>query len=226
MDGLSELIKLLNDSEKILFKQFLRGKNKRTDVKNLELFDLLETDDIAGLKKLYGTSKNSDAYHALRKRLQDSLLVFLSQRAFENNQSETYDALRLVVAGRFLLENNVVKIAFKCLDKAERLAEYLEQFNLLNEILLLKLQYAHLANAESFEALTERFLLNQAAMQRDARLNMAYAFLRRELQVIHLEGKIVNLTKLMLTTIRKFKISTRELMTYKSIYQLLFMANE
>ncbi|SDH34179.1 hypothetical protein SAMN04488121_11189 [Chitinophaga filiformis] len=226
MDSLSELINLLNSTEKQDFKQFLQRKNKRSDVKNLQLLDLIETDDIEGIKKLYVSEKNNDAYHALRKRLQDNLLLFLSQKTFESNHSDTYDVLRLLVVSRFLLENDVVRIAFKCLDKAERLAEQSEQFNLLNELLLLKLQYAHLPGAENLDALTARFLQNQDHMQREAKLNMAYAFLRQELQEIHLEGKIVNLTSLMITTIRKYKIVVQELMTYKSIYQILFLANE
>jgi hypothetical protein len=226
MDSLSELINLLNSNDIKLFRQFLQQKNKRSDVKNLQLLNLIETDDIYGLNKLYDSKKNNDAYHALRKRLQDNLLLFLSQKTFESSHSDTYDALRLVVVGRFLLENDVVKIAFKCLDKAERLAEHLEQFNLLNELLLLKLQYAHLPGAEDLEGLTARFLQNQLHMQREAKLNIAYAFLRQELQEIHLKGKIVNLTALIITTIRKYKISVQDLMTYKSIYQILFIANE
>jgi len=226
MDSLSELVNLLNSTDKKLFRQYLQRKNKRGDVKNLALLDLLETDDISSLNKLYKPAKNNDAYHALRKRLQDNLLLFLSQKTFESSHSDTYDALRLVVVGRFLLENDVVKVAFKCLDKAERLAEDLEQFNLLNELLQLKLQYAHLEGAEDLETLTARFMQNQSRMESDAKLNMAYAFLRQELQEIHLEGKIVNLSTLIITTIRKYKISVQELMTYKSIYQILFIANE
>jgi len=226
MDSLSELTSLLDNSDRKLFKQFLQRKNKRSDVKNLQLLELIETDDISGLKKLYKPGNNKDAYHALRKRLQDNLLLFLSQKTFEGNHSDTYDALRLLVVGRFLLENDVINVAFKCLDKAERLAEHLEQFNILNELLLLKLQYAHLPRAEDFEVLTARFLQNQSHMQREAKLNMAYAFLRKELQEIHLKGKVVNLTALTLTTIRKYQISVRDLMTYKSIYQILFIANE
>lgn len=226
MDALVELAGLLTSTDKKLFRQFLQRKNKRSDVKNLQLLDLIETDDIISLNKLYDSKKNKDAYHALRKRLQDNLLLFLSQKTFESNHSDTYDALRLVVVGRFLLENDVSKTAFKCLDKAERLAEHLEQFNLLNELLLLKLQYAHLPEAENLEALTARFLQNQSHMQREAKLAMAYSFLRQELQEIHLKGKIINLTTLMITTIRKYKISTQDLMTYKFIYQILFTANE
>ncbi len=226
MDPLSELINLLDINDKRLFRQFLQRKNKRSDVKNLQLLECIETDDIAGLDKLYHPKKNKDAYHALRKRLQDNLLLFLSQKTFESNQSDTYDALRFVVVGRFLLENGVIKVGFKCLDRAEQLAENLEQFNLLNELLLLKLQYAHLPEAEDFEALTARFLRNQSDMQRETKLNLAYAFLRQELQQIHLKGKVVNLNTLMLTTIRKYKISVQDLMTYKSVYQILFIANE
>ncbi len=226
MDALSDLVKLLTDADKKLFKQFLTRKNKRQDVKNLQLLHLIETDDIDGINKLYDTPKNKDAYHALRKRLQDNLLSFLSQKTFENTNSDAHEALRLLVAGRFLLENDVVKVAFKCLDKAERLAVNLEQFNLINELLLLKLQYAHLPGAENLEALTARFMHNQSQMQREARLNMAYAYLRQQLQAIHLEGKIMNLTSLMITTIRKYKISVQDLMSYKSVYQILFIANE
>lgn len=225
MDSLSELVSLLSSTDKKLFKQFLLRKNKRNDVKNLQLLDLIESDDIAGLNKLYNSEKK-DSYYALYKRLQDNLLLFLSQKTFESNHSDTYDALRLVVVARFLLENNVVKLGFKCLDKAERLAEQLEQFNLLNELLQLKIQYAHLSGSERFETLTTRFLENQLHMQREARLNMAYAFLRQQLQEVHLNGKVVNLTDLMITTIRKYKISEQDLLSYKSIYQILFIANE
>ena len=226
MDSISELTNLLTTNDKRHFKQFLQQKNKRTDVKNLQLLDLIETDDISGINKLYDSAKNKDAYHALRKRLQDNLLLFLSQKTFESNHSDTYDALRLVVVARFLLENDIIKTALKSLDKAEKLAEHLEQFNLVNEILLLKLQYAHLPGAGDLEVLTSRFQENQLHMQRDAKLNMAYAFLRQQLQEIHLKAKVVNLKTLMTTTIKKYQISVEDLMTYKSIYQILFIANE
>ncbi|MCD8741036.1 hypothetical protein LT679_10520 [Mucilaginibacter roseus] len=226
MDSLSALVDLLDNTDKKLFRNFLQQKNKRYDVKNLRLLNLIETDDINGINKLYKSSKNKDAYHALRKRLQDNLLVFLSQKTFERNQSGAYEALRLLVVGRYLLENDLPLIAFKNLAKAERLAESLEQFNMLNELLLLKMQYAHVPGAEHLDVLTARFMQNQSAMQREAKLNMAYAFLRQELQQIHLKGKVVNLSSLMISVVRKYKISRQDLLTFKSIYQILFIANE
>ncbi len=226
MDALSALFKLLSNIDRKQFKQYIERKNKRNDVKNMHLLELMETDDIEGVNKLYEFEKNRDAYHALRKRLQDSLLLFLSQKTFESDHSEAYDALRLLVVGRYLLENDVVQIAFKCLNKAERIAQHLEQFSLLNELLLLKLQYAHLSGSEPLESLTARFLNNQSQMQLEAKLNLAYAFLRLELQEINFNGKVVNLTNLMILSIRKYKISARDLMSYKAIYQILVIANE
>jgi thioredoxin-like negative regulator of GroEL len=74
MDSLSELIKLLDNTDKKLFKQFLQRKNKRSDVKNLLLLDLIETDDINGINTLYNSEKNKDAYHA-RLRLYLRLMI-------------------------------------------------------------------------------------------------------------------------------------------------------
>ena len=42
----------------------------------------------------------------------------------------------------------------------------------------------------------------------------------------NLKGKVVNLSTLMVTTIRKYQIAVSDLMNYKSIYQILFIANE
>ncbi|WDF67580.1 hypothetical protein PQ465_14870 [Sphingobacterium oryzagri] len=226
MDTLSELIGLLNDTDELDFKQFLKHKNKRNDVKNIDLFDLIKTDDINAQKSLYKKAKNKDAYHALRKRLQDSLLLYLSQKTFESDSSEWYDALRLLVVARFLFEHDLTKLALKCLGRAAKIAEKLEQFSLLHDIYLLRLQYVHLQDAQELEQLTERFLSNQAHMQCEAKLNLAYAFLRRELQEVNLKGKIVNLTGLILATLRKYKIALSELMTYKALYQILYIANE
>ena len=68
-----------------------------------------------------------------------------------------------------------------------------EQFGLVNEVFLLRMQYAHLDQDLAFDRLLDRFILNQTHMQREAKMHMAYAYLRRELQEIHLKGKIYEL---------------------------------
>ena len=226
MDAIVELIGVLNNEDIKDFKTFLKKKNKRKDVKNIRLLEILETDDINRLKKLYQSSGNKDAYHALRKRLHDSLLFYISNKIFERDNSEAHEALRLLVVGRFLLENHLIKLGFKCLQRAENKALFLEQFSLLNEILQVRLQYAYLEPSFNLELLIDRFRGNQYKMQQEAKFQIAYALLRAELQDIHLKGKIVDLNKLVLDTIGKYEISLGELLSFKSLYQILFIANE
>jgi len=225
-DALSDLILLLNKEDIKDFKTFLKGKNKRNDVKNIKLLEIIETDDINRLKKLYDPTKNRDAYHALRKRLHDSLLYFLSNKVFERDNSEAHEALRLLVVGRFLLENQFIKGGFKCLQRAEDKALLLEQFSLLNEILQTRLQYAYLDPSVNLQLLIDCFTANQQKLQQEAKFQIAYALLRAELQDIHLKAKIVDLNKLISSTLSKYSISLEELLSFKSLYQLLYIANE
>ncbi len=67
IDPISDLLLLLDNDDKKSFKAFLKRKNKRNDVKNVRLLEIIETDDINKLKKLYDPTKNRNAYHALRK---------------------------------------------------------------------------------------------------------------------------------------------------------------
>jgi len=226
IDPISDLLLLLDNDDKKSFKAFLKRKNKRNDVKNVRLLEIIETDDINKLKKLYDPTKNRNAYHALRKRLHESLLFFLSNKVFERDNSEAHEALKLFVVGRFLLEGQFTKIGFKCLQRAEDKALHLEQFSLLNEILQTRLQYAHLDATVHVELLVGRLVENQQKLQQEAKFQIAYAFLRAELQHIHLRAKIVDLNKLISDTLSKYRISLDDLLSFKSLYQLLYIANE
>src|SRR5690606_10343897 len=150
----------------------LKKKNKRNDVKNVELFSILKTDDVIKLERLYGSDKNKDAYHTLRKRLYESLMLFLSNKTYEINHNQTHEALCLLVVSKFLLENSLHKHAFKCLQKAEKKAEELELYSLLHEILQTKLQYIFLNEKESLEVLTNKILKNQELLNKETRFNM------------------------------------------------------
>ncbi|MFY7728879.1 MAG: hypothetical protein ACOVRN_05130, partial [Flavobacterium sp.] len=144
MNAIPDIVSLMNEDDKREFSAFLRYKNKRNDAKDVKLFKLIETDDIDGIKNLYKGQNNNDAYHALRKRLHESLVQFMANRTFETATGEAHEVLRLLVVSRFFLEHNLTKTAFKCLAKAEARALPLEQFSLLNEIYLTRIQYAHL----------------------------------------------------------------------------------
>jgi hypothetical protein len=225
MNALQEVIQIMTLEDVAAFRDYLAAKNKRKDVVNTKLFELLRTDDTTGIEKLY-TGKNKDAYHAVRKRLYDSLVEFMANRSFENDTSQEHEVLRLLVVGRVFLEHGLNKAAFKCLAQAEDKALHLEQFSLLSEIYHTRIQYAHLDIQTPLEALIAKFTRNKQKMDMEERLNLAYAVLRRELTEIYHQGKVVDFQQLVTTTIASFNISLQEALTFKSLYRILFIANE
>lgn len=225
MNAIDEVISLMSNKDKQAFITYLSKKNKRFDTGNIELFRLLETDDINALEK-FRRIKSADAYHAMSKRLYDSLVEFMANRSFANDTSEEQEVLRLLVVSRVFFEHKLYKAAFKCLAKAEAKAAALEQFALLNEIYRTRIQFAHFDPSTPLERLLQKYEANRKKLEQEERLNLAYAVLRRELGAIYHQGKVVDLTSLIQETIKSYGISLKHALTYRSLYQILFIANE
>ncbi|MBZ4037052.1 hypothetical protein K6T82_19970 [Flavobacterium sp. 17A] len=226
MNALQEISNMMNDTDKKAFIHYLSKKNKRKDVGNLELFNSLKTDDLNTKKNNLKDKKSVDAYHALRKRLYDSMIDFMANRSFENDTSQENAILRLIVVSRLFFEHQLTKTAFKCLAKAEEIALNIEHFSLLNEIYLTQIQFAHFNLSEPIEKLIKKFKANKKQLEYEEQLNLGYAVLRRELAAIHHEGRIVDFQSIIKNTIETHGISLKSGLTFKSLYQILFIANE
>ena len=98
MKSISKIIAILSEEEKREFILQLNRKNRIKNVKNVLLFEFLDSNINDDLDiKLYGKpSKN--AYHALCKRLQDSLLDYIAYKSFANEISEEFEILKLLRA--------------------------------------------------------------------------------------------------------------------------------
>lgn len=226
MNAIQEVVHLMNNEDIKAFIVHLNKNNKRKDVHNIELFNSLINDDINNIKKSFTEKKTANAYHALSKRLYDSLIEFMANRSFENDTTEEHEVLRLLVITRVFFEHKLIKSAFKCLAKAETKAMVLEHFNLLNEIYHTQIQYAHLNPVLPLEAVIEKFKANKQKLDQEEQLNLGYAMLRRELAEIQHKGKIVDFQLFIKNTIESQGISIKEILTFKSLYHILFMANE
>nr|WP_294783330.1 hypothetical protein [uncultured Flavobacterium sp.] len=226
MNALEEISNMMNEADKKAFVQYLSKKNKRKDTGNIELFNSLKTDDINSKNNKLKDKKSTDAYHALRKRLYDNMIDFMANRSFENDTSQENAVLRLIVVSRLLFEHKLIKTAFKCLAKAEEIALSIEHFSLLNEIYLTQIQFAHFNLAEPIEEITQKFKANKKKAEYQEQLNLGYAVLRRELAAIYHEGRIVDFQALIKNTIETHGISLKQGLTFKSLYQILFIANE
>lgn len=221
MNSLYEIVSIMNFEDKKEFIRYLNKRNKRLDIKNISYFKNLENDDI--IKEKYS---NKQAFHALRKRLYDNLIEFLSNRTFEKNTDEIHASLRFLVLSNVFLEHHLEKDALKYLKKAEEKAIHLEQFSLLNEIYQTQINYLHLFPNLDLDSLTEKINFNLSQIQKEIKLNIGYAFIRKELQEIHHEKKVINFKELIDETLEKLGLNYTEIITYKSLYQILFIGNE
>jgi hypothetical protein len=226
MNAIGEIINIMNIEDRRAFMAYLQKKNTRKDAGNIKLFKLLETDDINALKNNFTTKKSADAYHALNKRLYDNMIEFMGNRTFETATGEAHEVLRLLQVSRLFFEHQLTKTAFKCLVKAEAKALPLEQFSLLNEIYHTQVQYAHLNPTLDLALVMEKFKENREKLYREEQLNLGYALLRKELIEIQHKGKVVDFRAFIVSTMESLGISLNEILTFKSLYQILFMANE
>jgi len=226
MNALQEISAIMNNDDIKAFTAYLSKKNKRKDVGNIELLNSLKTDDINFEKKVFSNKKSADAHHALRKRLYDSMVEFMANRSFESDTSEEHAVLRLIVVSRLFFEHKLTKAAFKCLAKAEGIAAALEHFSLLNEIYHTLIQFAHLDLSLSLDEVMKKFTANKKRLLHEEQLNLGYAVLRRELASIYHEGRIVDFQALIKNTVEAHGISLKQALTFKSLYQILFIANE
>lgn len=221
MNSIHEIVSIMNSEDKKEFIHYQNKRNKRLNVKNVAYFKSLQTDDINNEK-----NSNKPAYHALRKRLYENLIEFLSNRTFEKNTDDAHKSLRFLVLSNFFLENDLHKDALKYLQKAESIAIQLEQFGLLNELYQTQINYLHLFPNLDLNSLTAKINSNLNQIQKESQLNIGYAILRKELLEIHHDKKVINFKKLIDETLGNLGLNYEEIITYKSLYQILFIGNE
>ena len=227
MISLKSIIETLNPEEEQKFINYLDQKNKRKDTKNIQLFKLLaksKSDSKTICKQLYNTDK-SNAYHALRKRLFQSLIDFTANKNLEDENSIDMQIIKYILASRtYLLQKNY-DIAYKILDKAERLADEHLLFPILNEIYHTKIQYAANYSKIDIEDLILKQKENQKKHQLEDQLNIVYAKLKSVLNAISYEGKVINFEQILQTTLKENNIKLNESLSFKSLYQILAIAN-
>ncbi len=221
MNTTTSIIRTLSDEDKRNFITMLRQKNKRNDTKNIQLFRLLNTEkEVKDLDiKIYG-KRSKGAFHALCKRLHDSLIDFVASKSFEGETSEEMEILKLLLAGRIFFEQKQYKIALKTILKAEQKAKTYDLYSILNEIYYTKIQYAHLNTTTSLETLISDFNNNKASIQQEENLNLFYATVQNKLIQKHDDFAII-----IRDTLSKFGISITQDLTFRSLFKILEITN-
>lgn len=225
MKTLLQLMGLLEEEQFDRLKALLHKKTTRHDAHNVSFLDSLKTYDIKALNNLR-IKIGDNAFHALSKRLQDTMINFIGSDTLAGGSSIPQVTARLLAAARTMLEHKAYSPAFKCLAKAEKLAAQEEQFSVLNDVYLLWVQYAHYNSKVPLTVLLEKQDANRKLLDAEEKLTLAYAVLRRELTEIYHKGKVTDLAAVISETFGKLGLNVREVYTYRSLYQLLFILNE
>ena len=223
MNDLNLIVSTFSNEDQQRFISYLEKKNKRSDTKNTQLFKFLLQDDLSSdaiCLKLYGNSKKG-AYHALRKRLYQSIIDFIANTSLQEENSVNMQIIKFILAARTCLQHKQYKIAYKILDKAEMLATEHQLFPLLNEIFHTKIQYAYANDSIDLDNLISKFQSNQKNYQLEDQLNIVYAKIRQTLNNINYKGEIVDFQTILNNTLKEHDISIDESLSFKSLYQLV-----
>lgn len=223
MTDLNRIISIFSIEEQQRFVSYLEKKNRRNDTKNVDLFKHLlkgETNTEVLCLKLYGSQK-TNAYHALRKRLYQSIIDFIANTSIQEEKAVDMQIIKFILASRTCLLHKHYKTAYKILDKAEALAKEHHLFPLLNEIYHTKVQYAYANPLVDIDKLIEKFEDNQKKHQLEDQLNIVYAKIRQTLNQITYKGDVIDFETLLNDTLKKHNIAFNESMSFKSLYQLM-----
>ena len=223
MTDLNAIASTFSSDEQQQFIKYLEKKNKRNDTKNIQLFKLLANEDLSSKELCSAIYKNDNkvAYHALRKRLYQSLIDFIANTNLEEENSIDMQIIKYILASRTFLINKQFKIAYDILDKAEVLAQEHSLFPILNEIYHTKIQYAYLNPSADINVLISGFKANQKNQYLEEELNMVYAKIRQTLNQMTYKGEVLDFQTILNNTLAEHNISVNDSMSFKSLYQLM-----
>lgn len=164
MDKLQEIIRTFSKDDVAEFKSFINRLKKKSNRKDLELFDLLngkktyKGDDLLTL--LYNDPKNVEAYHATRKRLMKQLADYIHYKKINETANNESKVLSLYYLSQHLFEEGKDQIAWAYIKKAEQIAEKQKLFSILHKIYLLQMEFSNSSFAETFPTIIRKKKLN------------------------------------------------------------------
>ncbi len=222
MNNISAIVATLSTEDKKKFVLELKQRNKRNDTKNIDLFKLLDTHNPVENPDVVLYGKNAKgAYHALCKRLHDSLIDFVASKKIEGESSKEISVLKLILASRTFFQHNQVSIAFKTLAKAALIAEKYSLYSNLNEVYQLQLTHAHLNNSVDFHELLKKYQSNRHNIVQEENLNLFYAAIQDELT-----HKSPVLSDIIERNLNLYHISITKNLSYQSLFKILQISNQ
>ena len=135
MDDLSTIIHSLDAAEQLEFQNFIQRDRYKKERKDLKLFELLQGEERSATELQKELElPNANAYHALRRRLYQHLSDFILIRSTQEDMSSMSRVNGMLSMARHLFNTGSDKLAWKILERSEKMAAQNELYELLNSI--------------------------------------------------------------------------------------------
>ena len=208
MDKLQELINTLSEDDKREFRIFINRQKSKKHRKDLDLFELISeqtlTTDIE--VKLYKTP-NKVAYHTLRKRLLKHLTDFIVLKQIDHDTTATSSIAGLISLATYLFKNQSDDFGWRILKKAELTAIENEHHELLNNIYHLQIDESDSEFAPDINDIHEKWKENKQLVDENEKANIAYNFIKKELNTVKMKGEDKDLEKIINNLLKKYGLN-------------------
>lgn len=221
MSEIKELFSLLSGAEKESFIRYLKEKNRRHDTRNIAFVNELLHQKESKIKSKIG----SNAYNALKKRVNDRLIEFLATISFEKDASEEIIVMKQLMIANKLLQNQFFKKGFKLLEKAEIHAQSLQHYTLLNEVYHTAIEYSYHPLSQNQEDLIQKLEANNRLFLEQERLNSVFAIIKKAFNAYEFNGKPFDLESLLKKSYEKYGVTEEGGYNYKTLSQLAQIAD-
>ncbi|MGB0886770.1 MAG: hypothetical protein ACPGSL_01495 [Vicingaceae bacterium] len=227
MDKLQEIINTLSEDDKREFRIFINRQKSKKERKDLDLFELIgaQTHPKEIQKTLYKTP-NKIAYHTLRKRLLKHLTDFIVLKQIDGDTTAASSISGLLSMAAYLFKNESNKLAWRFLLKAELLAIQNDQFELLNNIYQLQLDASDSEFAPNINLIYNNWSNNKKIVDENERINIAYNFIKKELNEFILKAKDQNVNELVENLLKKYGLNDTVFERPEILYKVLSLTRK
>ncbi len=213
---IDDLISILSHDERGAFVKYLKSRNRRSEARNVELFQAI----LQRKEKSLQTQLGTNAYNVLRNRLKTRIIDFLAESTIQKEGSVANELSKTFITAKRLLRQGKTRSSFKLLSKLEKQAHVTENYTMEGEVQHLLIEHAHLEGAPDLDALFERSSKNLQLQQAYTKLNLAYARIRLAYQEVEFRGGQIDLAKLLNETFHEFAVSEEIAFGFSSLHQL------
>lgn len=212
MDLLYEIVNGFDANEEKLLSKYLSFKTPGSG-KVIQLFKLLrrgeKMDREQIISTIYGKGKEEDkavvhAYYQLRLRLNEKIESFILEQVHKEDTGAYVK--NLISIAHFLFRRKLYKLAWHYIRKAEDLAINIEQFEVLNLVYALQIEYIWAPDAPPVEELIKKRNHNLLMAKKEGDLNAAFALIHRRLTEARASGDNLDVNSIIQGVFKAFNI--------------------